>query len=181
MCKLGAKRAVVKELKTENLTQGFAGTAYSSPISLFLAHLFAEFQHETSIMSRLIHPNIVELYGVMLSPLRMVLEFCGHGDLFEAIEKKKMVSEALQLKVALDIARGMHFLHSQTPPLAHRDLRSPNILLASLDPKAPVCAKVSDFGLTVAMTETVRDPLNAWQWMVREIMSAFRTSSSLFS
>ena len=143
--------AVAKELKTDNLTQGFA-----------------EFQHETSIMSRLVHPNIVKLFGIMLNPLRMILEFCSEGDLFIAINRNLIKTEALKLKIGVDIARGMEFLHLQTPPLAHRDLRSPNILLFSLNPDASVCAKVSDFGLTVSVTETISDPLNSWQWMAPE-------------
>lgn len=38
---------------------------------------------------------------------------------------------------------GMAFLHGLEPPLLHRDLKSPNILLVSLSPESPVCAKVS--------------------------------------
>ncbi len=30
---------------------------------------------------------------------------------------------------SLDIARGMRFLHSFQPPIVHRDLKSPNVLL----------------------------------------------------
>jgi serine/threonine protein kinase len=72
----------------------------------------------------------------------------------------------------------MEFLHSLK--MAHRDLRSPNVLICSLDPKvfflfsfvfffffflqAPTCAKVSDFGLTISVTERLHDPLGAWQW-----------------
>ena len=152
MCKIQGRDAVIKELKTENFKQSFG-----------------EFQHETSTMSRLVHPNIVELYGVMFSPLRMVLEFCSQGDLFAAVKSKRLMGQLdLQIKIALDIAQGMNFLHSQNPPLAHRDLRSPNILMSSFDVHAPVCAKVSDFGLTLAMTEKLLDPLGAWQWMAPE-------------
>lgn len=37
----------------------------------------------------------------------------------------------LRLKLALDVAEGCEFLHSTTPPIIHRDLKSPNILLAN--------------------------------------------------
>jgi serine/threonine protein kinase len=48
-------------------------------------------------------------------------------------------------------------------PITHRDLKSPNILVrildkmiindfsCCLDPNAPVCAKIADFGLTTRM------------------------------
>lgn len=43
----------------------------------------------------------------------------------------------------------MNFLHSCTPPVIHRDLKTPNILLLSIDETARICAKVSDFGLSL--------------------------------
>jgi serine/threonine protein kinase len=44
--------------------------------------------------------------------------------------------------------RGMDFLHSRTPPLAHKDLRSPNIVIVDMNHQAEVNAKILDFGLT---------------------------------
>ncbi len=135
---------------------------------------FSEFQREVSVMAKLAHPNLVELRGILLSPLRMVIEFCADGDLFSCISAKKLENNLdLQIKIALDISLGMAFLHAQSPPLAHRDLRSPNILLTTLNfdksKNANVSvAKVSDFGLAVSMTERMRDPLTAWQWMAPE-------------
>jgi TPR repeat protein/serine/threonine protein kinase len=144
---------VAKELKPEKVKEGFS-----------------EFQHETSLMSRLqAHPNIVQLFGIMLRPMRMIVEFCPEGDLLHALRAGKLKNnDALCYKVAIDICSGMAFLHSQNPPLAHRDLRSPNILLMSLDPNQKVCAKVADFGLTLSVTERLRDPLPTWQWMAPE-------------
>ncbi len=129
---------------------------------------FAELQHETSVMSSLRHPNLLQLYGVMLQPLRMMLEYCGEGDLYHALKKGRINTDELQYKLALDIANGLCFLHEQKPPLAHRDLRSPNVLLVSLDPKSAVCGKVCDFGLTMSVIERMRSPLPTWQWMAPE-------------
>jgi hypothetical protein len=36
------------------------------------------------------------------------------------------------LRVAIDVAKGMHFLHTATPPILHRRLRSTNVLVCSL-------------------------------------------------
>jgi serine/threonine protein kinase len=45
---------------------------------------------------------------------------------------------------------GMRFLHhGLSPPLLHRDLKSPNVMIASLDAQASVVAKVTDFGLSL--------------------------------
>ncbi len=83
------------------------------------------------------------------------------------------LSWTLRLKIALDVARGMHYLHSLTPPLLHRDLRSPNVFLMSLDESADVIAKVADFGLAQQLTTTtgITDRLATWQWMAPEAFS----------
>ena len=40
----------------------------------------------------------------------------------------------IRTKMALDIARGMFFMHTNPkPPIIHRDLRSPNIFVVSLN------------------------------------------------
>jgi serine/threonine protein kinase len=57
--------------------------------------------------------------------------------------------------MAVDIAKGMHFMHSLNPPLMHRDLKSLNLLLAEkiTGPNDYVNVKVTDFGLTRTMND----------------------------
>ncbi len=133
-------------------------------------NLFIDFQHEVSLMAQLHHPNLVRLHGVMFCPLRMVLELCAEGDLLHAIADGKLASNTqLKYRIATDVAEGMNFLHSQAPPLAHRDLRSPNVLLVSLDSQSSkVVAKVADFGLTAASSGRLQLELETWQWMAPE-------------
>lgn len=52
------------------------------------------------------------------------------------------ISWRYRLRVSLDVAKGVRYLHSLSPPIAHRDLRSPNIFLVSRDENAEVVAKV---------------------------------------
>ena len=46
----------------------------------------------------------------------------------------------------------MSYLHTRSPPIIHRDLKTPNVLLMSIDPahNGPL-AKVSDFGASAQM------------------------------
>ena len=64
-------------------------------------------------------------------------EFCHGGTLFEVLHEKKKtiknISFKQRWKMALDIAKGMHFMHSLKPPLMHRDLKSANVFLNSDD------------------------------------------------
>jgi hypothetical protein len=87
--KNGAK-IVVKELIVET----------GSEVSLF-----ADFQREVSLMAQLKHENLVQLFGIMLSPLRMVLELCGEGDLLGALRKGKIKDTPLKFRLAIDVAQ----------------------------------------------------------------------------
>ena len=154
--KSGGVKIVVKELIVET----------GSEVSFF-----ADFQREVSLMRQLRHRNLVTMHGIMLSPLRMVLELCDGGDLLGALRRGKIKERdsALQFRLAVDVARGMDYLHSLKPPLAHRDLRSPNVLLMSFKAGSPdPVAKVADFGMTAAATSRLTQELLTWQWMAPE-------------
>lgn len=115
--------------------------------------IYNEFRKEVWIMSGLQHPCIVNLKGYSLAPcLAMVMELVPHGDLYKYLNtlttKGEKISWAMRLRIAWDIAKGMSFLHSTDPPLLHRDMKSPNVLMSSLEPTAEAVAKVADFGLT---------------------------------
>lgn len=106
-----------------------------------------DFYRELQIMSRLRHPNLVLLMGASVShsPICIVTEFCAGGTLFHLLHEQRFrLSLQQKLKVSLDIARGCLFLHTSTPPIIHKDLKSLNILLSSSvsSENDPVNAKV---------------------------------------
>eukprot|EP01127_Copromyxa_protea_P006689 TRINITY_DN16691_c0_g1_i1.p1 TRINITY_DN16691_c0_g1~~TRINITY_DN16691_c0_g1_i1.p1 ORF type:complete len:881 (+),score=201.47 TRINITY_DN16691_c0_g1_i1:168-2645(+) len=74
------------------------------------------------------------------------------------------------MKLSLDIARGMKYMHTQTPAVMHLDLKTPNILVYSLDHTDEVCVKISDFGLSsngeTQYTRLVANPV----WLAPEIL-----------
>ena len=54
-------------------------------------------------------------------------------------------------KIALDVARGMEYLHTAfEQPIIHRDLKSPNLLLVDIpaDDAPTIHCKLADFGLS---------------------------------
>ena len=80
------------------------------------------------------HPNVVKLYGITLHPLQMILEFVPGVALSSYLHNKSITDEQFSWKlrheIALDIAKGLSFLHRLQPPVIHRDLRSPNIFVS---------------------------------------------------
>jgi GTPase SAR1 family protein len=137
------------------------------PLGAKMATVFFEFQNEVLLMSQLRHENCVELIGITLTPsLLIVLEYCDGGDLLHALREGLLKTVALQKGICADVACGMAYLHSFKPPVAHRDLRSPNVLLM----KKPegLRAKIADFGMATIASGRLRDPLMTWQWMSPE-------------
>ena len=60
----------------------------------------------------------------------IVTEYVPGGSLFGVLHEQKRPLDVLtKLDIALDVARGMDYLHTLPPPIIHRDLNSHNILL----------------------------------------------------
>jgi Protein tyrosine and serine/threonine kinase/Galactose oxidase, central domain len=117
-----------------------------------------EFAVELNIMRQLAHDNIVQLVGIVdAQPRALIMEYLPLGSLFDFIhEQPERMSWPLMLRFALDIVDGLEYLHSKQ--ILHRDLKSSNACLASLDPKASgACLKLVDFGdACIASASNVR-------------------------
>ncbi|XP_031249971.1 serine/threonine-protein kinase-like protein CCR4 isoform X2 [Pistacia vera] len=108
------------------------------------------FLNELESLSRLHHKNLVRLLGFCedCDELVLVYEYMINGTLHEHLHKLEdspLRSWPTRLKVALDAARGIEYLHEYSvPQIIHRDIKSSNILLDDM-----WTAKVSDFGLSM--------------------------------
>ena len=142
-----------------------------------LKNKFNEFQREVWIMSCLDHPCVCGLIGVCMNPMAIVMDYLALGDLytlFDKIElsgkKDKVTSFEFVLLTAYDIAKGMSHLHSFSPPIIHRDLRSPNIFVLTLDINEPVRVKVGDFGLSRLVVPSLAGGDLNLNWLAPEVM-----------
>ncbi|CAK9875827.1 unnamed protein product [Sphagnum jensenii] len=105
-----------------------------------------EFKAEVAIMRRLRHPNVVLFMGAVTKPpnLSIITEFCPRGSLYRLLHRpNRELDEKRRIRMALDVVKGMNYLHRCSPPVVHRDLKSPNLLV---DKNWTV--KVCDFGLS---------------------------------
>lgn len=113
-----------------------------------------EFRKEVQNLQTLRHRRLVSFIGAALvgnpPSLCIVTEFMPNGSLHALLhQKRQTLSYEQRLSMAVQVAEGVVFLHSQSPPFVHRDLKSLN---AVLDFNLNV--KLCDFGLTQSMEKT---------------------------
>lgn len=143
---------------------------------------FQMLQHEVFLMSTIKHPNLVIFYGIAPLPsLQIVMEFVPGNDLSKVLYANHTNNFfppiQWQLRIAYDVACAMNYLHSMHPPITHRDLRSPNILVVSQDSNTAVAAKVIDLGLAQQLAPNTYGGLETWQWMAPEtILPTLKTA-----
>ncbi|XP_028553460.1 probable serine/threonine-protein kinase PBL7 isoform X2 [Dendrobium catenatum] len=111
------------------------------------------FRMEVDLLSRLQSHYLVILLGYCADQHHRLLVFEDmpngclqqhlHPTTYQADKPYRQLDWKIRLKIALDCARGLEFLHEHSiPPVIHRDFKSSNILLDH-----NFSAKVSDFGI----------------------------------
>ncbi|XP_071720199.1 uncharacterized protein [Rutidosis leptorrhynchoides] len=114
-------------------------------------HAKQGFVAEIELLSSCKHPNIVTLVGFCDEGPHMILvyEYASNGSLDAYLgrtNKSINLTWALRLKICIDIARGLDYLHNRKEDeekIIHRDIKSGNILL-----DMNLVAKIADFGLS---------------------------------
>ena len=82
-----------------------------------------EFVQEAEIMAALHHPNIIQLYGFTeVAPYRIVMEFMPKGSLYKVLNGEDALSWTQRITWGVEIGAGLHYLHTLTPTIIHRDL-----------------------------------------------------------
>ena len=103
-----------------------------------------KFLKECQLMAKLHHQNITQFVGVwfpegasipaiVMERLQMSLDnlLVGVAD----------IEMSLKLSVLADVSMGLHYLHTHSPPVLHRDLTARNVLLTDC-----LVAKITDLG-----------------------------------
>uniref|UniRef100_A0AAY4ETA8 Mitogen-activated protein kinase kinase kinase 20 n=1 Tax=Denticeps clupeoides TaxID=299321 RepID=A0AAY4ETA8_9TELE len=136
-------------------------------------------ENEAEILSVLSHRNIIQFYGAVLEAPNygIVTEYASGGSLYEYLSSPE--SEGMDMKQiltwALDIAKGMHYLHSEAPvKVIHRDLKSRNVVLT-----ADKALKICDFGASKFHSHTTHMSLvGTFPWMAPEVIQSLPVSES---
>lgn len=93
-----------------------------------------QFEREAKLLARLHHPNLPRVTDHLVIPGHgqfLVMDYIEGQSLYERIEKGGPVSEAQALEWLLPICDALSYLHSQEPPIIHRDIKPQNIILGT--------------------------------------------------
>ncbi|KAL1190039.1 putative serine/threonine-protein kinase PIX13 [Cardamine amara subsp. amara] len=122
-----------------------------------------EWQCEVRFLGKFHHPNLVKLLGYCWeeNQFLLVYEYLSKGSLENHLFSRG--AEALpwdtRLKIAIEAAQGLAFLHNSEKSVIYRDFKASNILLDST-----FHAKLSDFGLAKL------GPINGFSHVTTRVM-----------
>ena len=126
-----------------------------------------------------IHPNIVQMlhhqeHGGFYC---IVLEFCDCGTIDEFLIKTE-VEMSQMVRFMEETVSAVEFLHSLSPPMIHRDLKSANIFVKSTSGQ-PV-SKVADFGTAKAELGDCSTVIGTRCFMAPEVCSGLETGEAKY-
>jgi serine/threonine protein kinase len=111
-----------------------------------------QFLHEATVLARLDHPNLPKVSDFFSIGARdyLVMDYVPGKDLrtmmLDAKQENTFLKEEDVLAWANQLAEALTYLHSQTPPLVHRDVKPSNL---KITPNGLL--KLVDFGLVKAL------------------------------
>lgn len=110
-------------------------------------------QSEVNLLKTFKHKNIIKLYcfwvDMKKGSVNFITELCS-GTLLAYRKQHKHVCLKAVKDWARQILRGLVYLHSQNPPIIHRDLKCENIFINCSSGKV----KIGDFGSATVLHET---------------------------
>ncbi|KAH7445689.1 hypothetical protein KP509_01G020400 [Ceratopteris richardii] len=161
----------------------FYGKLHGQELAIKVMNMQAtrEFLSEINVLTCVHHKNLVRLIGFCThDSLYLVYEYVANGNLTQHLKGKSLLPWEIRIRIALDAARGLEYMHEHTnPTYIHHDIKSSNILLDT-----DFHAKIADFGLTKYKASTTDSITTATRivgtfgYMAPEYARFGRTSAS---
>lgn len=109
--------------------------------------------NEVRLLERLHHPNIISFHGSWVNReterVIFVTEILSSGTLKSFVQKVQLIRWKIFKRWAIQILKGLEYLHSQDPPIIHRDLKCDNIFINGTSGDL----RIGDFGLSTAISK----------------------------
>lgn len=136
------KKLIIKNFKAKSATEA-------------ALRLKKRMDREVRVWKQLDHPNIVRLLGVYTWETDgfpcMVMPWYQHGNASTNLRERKL-SISDKFTLLYEIACGLEYLHTRSPPIVHGDLKAQNVLIDDGG-----CALLCDFGIS-RIVEEVLEP-----------------------
>ncbi|XP_023525865.1 serine/threonine-protein kinase STY8-like isoform X3 [Cucurbita pepo subsp. pepo] len=164
-----------KKIVSGSFSDLYKGTFYGQEVAIKLLKdgslneaVRREFAQEIHIMRNLRHKNVVQFIGASTRPPSafIVTEYMPGGSMHDFLHQKKgVLSFPSLLRVAVDVSKGMNYLHQKN--IIHRDLKAANLLL---DEDGVV--KVADFGVARVQSQSgvMTAETGTYRWMAPEVI-----------
>eukprot|EP00708_Paratrimastix_pyriformis_P004962 GAFH01003921.1.p2 GENE.GAFH01003921.1~~GAFH01003921.1.p2 ORF type:complete len:219 (-),score=48.34 GAFH01003921.1:5-661(-) len=123
-------------------------------------------------MLSLRHPCVVRLLGTTLvdGQRAIITEFLSRGSLAELIhDEAAPLPLPLRLRMALDVANGISYLHTRDPPIVHRDIKPQNLLLTE-----DLRVKVADLNIA-SLAPSGRCGVRPSNWIAPEVVQGMES------
>jgi hypothetical protein len=135
-----------------------------------------EFIKEISTMHRIRYEHILNMFGACMEPEKyaLVVEHMSLGSLYDVLKQQKIQFEwSDRWLIALQITKGINYLHTLPKPIIHRDIKSHNVLMT--ESARGFLVKIGDFGLAKIRHETSQQStqgpvVGTLQWKAPELL-----------
>jgi len=141
--------------------------------------LIQDFILEVKVTSKFDHENITKVFGYSHNETRdtflIVLEYINGGDLHSMFNKQlyNLLSWDRKWKLVEQCAQSIEYLHTLSPPVLHRDIKSPNYLIT----KDLTTLKLCDFGMSDLGMDLEKQVGGSTRWLAPEAIGKTKWST----
>eukprot|EP01043_Picozoa_sp_COSAG02_P014460 COSAG02_NODE_596_length_19794_cov_14.707591_16_plen_1106_part_00 len=129
-------------------------------------------REEIAILKKMDHPNIIRCTSAWVdratNNVNFITELMTSGSLREYVKRTKRTPKLKIIqKWSKQILNGLDYLHTQTPPIIHRDLKCDNIFINGNQGDV----KLGDFGLSTLQEGPAQSVIGTPEFMAPEMYS----------
>lgn len=138
-------------------------------------------RREVAVMAKVRHPCLLLFIGVSFSHSSgspMIITELMECSLRDAYQEPRKLNIKSKMKIMMDIACALHYLHTHKDKILHRDVSSANVLLVDKNKDNNYRGKLSDFGSANFTRFATTSVPGAFVYMAPEVLRDSKSASS---